>query len=94
LLSSQSPTPTTSSHRFLSSKSALAPLIVKPLVKQNTGKDTATLDDETSEDTTTHDAHANPVLSVAFSHDGKTLAPAGDTTIRLWDIATGRQVKE
>ena len=39
--------------------------------------------------------HAGPVTCVAIAPDGKTLASGGegtDTTVRLWDMATGRQI--
>ncbi len=34
--------------------------------------------------------HSSTINSVAFSHDGKTLASGSvDNTIKLWDVATG-----
>ena len=38
-------------------------------------------------------SHGGAVDSVAFSHDGKTLATGNaDGTVRLWDVATHRQI--
>jgi len=38
-------------------------------------------------------AHPAPVRCIAFSPDGKTLATGGgDSIIRLWDVATGKEI--
>ena len=37
--------------------------------------------------------HVGPVLAVAFSPDGKTLASGGfDMMVKLWNVATGQEV--
>ncbi len=37
--------------------------------------------------------HSDSVKSVSFSPDGKTLASgSGDSTIKLWDVATGKEI--
>jgi WD40 repeat protein len=41
---------------------------------------------------TTRLRHDAPITSLAFRPDGKVLATAGGTTVRLWDVATGREV--
>ncbi len=39
--------------------------------------------------------HTDPVYSIAWSPDGKTIATAGfDNTIRLWDAGTRKEIKK
>jgi len=40
----------------------------------------------------TLNGHMGPVNGVAYSPDGKTLASGGGKTIKLWDVATGKEL--
>ena len=43
----------------------------------------------------TLDGHADPVYSIVWSPDGKTLVTgAFDNTVRLWDAATRKEIKK
>src|SRR5205823_9012744 len=46
----------------------------------------------TRQETRTLQGHAGPVMSVAFSADGKRIASgSGDKTVKVWDAHTGQE---
>jgi WD40 repeat protein len=44
-------------------------------------------------DVRTIQAQQGPVLSLAFSHDNCWLASAGNPSVQIWDVATGRRIR-
>jgi WD40 repeat protein len=40
------------------------------------------------------EAHSAPVVFVGFSPDGKELITAGDSAVRYWDAATGKELRQ
>jgi len=48
----------------------------------------------TGNDVRTFKGHSKPIVSVAFSPDGRTaLSISQDRTLKLWDVATGNEVR-
>jgi hypothetical protein len=39
------------------------------------------------------EGHADLIRAVAFAPDGRSLLTCGDTTVRLWDVATGKETR-
>src|SRR5262245_50830441 len=38
--------------------------------------------------------HGGPVVTAAFSPDGKQVVTGADKVVRLWDLSTGREAKQ
>ncbi len=38
--------------------------------------------------------HINSIMGLAFSPDGTQLASRGDETLRLWDVSTGKEIRQ
>jgi tetratricopeptide (TPR) repeat protein/Tol biopolymer transport system component len=57
------------------------------------GRDTASVwDAETGEQLTVFRGHDSPVVSVAYSPDGRRIASSSREIIRIWDAATGTEL--
>jgi hypothetical protein len=53
------------------------------------------LDIATGQEIRTFSGHVDMIKSIAFGHDGRQiLSSSGDGTLRLWDVATGKEIAQ